>query len=440
MSGEAVLKSSPNHLFTWRPGRLAKGTLAMTTGMGIRSICQAVVFLIVARVLGVADYGAYSAVLALAMTLGALSGLGSSMIMLRETARNVKDFKKSFECTLAALFTTAPVLLLIYHLLAWVVLSNQVAWIVIICIGSAEIVFAPLTFAGMRAYQGHERIGRASRVVLAPVFTRLVAACLLPLMQYLPSWACLPVWAGGYLLAAAVSTSYVLWMLRRDLRVGLRLRFDGLLSALREGWPFAISGLALKVYSDIDKIMLAGLSTLASAGSYSAAYRLVDMANVPMMSFFAAALPRFFRAGSSGLRETLTYALRVFAFPLTYALGVGIAICALAPLLPMLIGDQFATAVTPARWLAWLPLLSTPRLLLQVAFGASGRQGMAVATLILGAMLNLGLNLWMIPTWGWWGAVLATYCSELFMTLAFLAELLLYLNACAPARKLEIID
>jgi O-antigen/teichoic acid export membrane protein len=92
------------------------------------------------------------------------------------------------------------------------------------------------------------------------------------------------------------------------------------------------------------------------------------------------------------------------------------------------------------RWLAWLPLLATPRLFLQTAFLASGRQGMGVATLAFGALLNIGLNLWMIPTWGWWGAVLATYCSEFFMTLTFTAQIVLRLdgNGCAPAQKLQI--
>ncbi len=67
---EAVLENSLSDLVTWRPGRLAKSTFAMTAGMGLRTLAQAAVFLIVARVLGVADYGAYSAVLALAITLG----------------------------------------------------------------------------------------------------------------------------------------------------------------------------------------------------------------------------------------------------------------------------------------------------------------------------------------------------------------------------------
>lgn len=87
MLGVVELKSSLSHLFAWPSGRLARSTLAMTVGMDFRTLGQGAVFLIVARVLGVSDYGAYSATLALAMTLGGFSGFGASIIMLRETSR-----------------------------------------------------------------------------------------------------------------------------------------------------------------------------------------------------------------------------------------------------------------------------------------------------------------------------------------------------------------
>lgn len=412
----------------------------MTTGMGLRSLAQATMFLIVARVLGVTEYGAYSAVAALAMTLGGFSGLGASMIMLRETARDRNTFKENWGRALAAWFVTAPVLFITYLLLSWGVLPCQILRMVVICIGLAEVVFAPLTQSAIQAYQGHERIGRAARILLAPVLTRLAAACLLLATHQLLSLGNLLTWAIAYLMATGVSTGYVLWLLNYDLGVGWRFRFNGLFSALREGWAFAIGGVALKVYADIDKIMLARLSTLASAGSYSAAYRVVDVASVPMMSFFAAVLPRFFRAGGGGVRETMVYALRVCPFPLAYAMGVGMAISILAPFLPILLGSQFAPAVGPVRWLAWLPLLSTPRLSLQTAFGASGRQGMSVITLGIGAVINLGLNLWMIPTWGWLGAALATYCSELVMALVFIAQMISCFGEYIPEHKMEIVD
>ena len=86
---QQTLRESLTDLCAWRPGRLAKGTLAMTAGMGLRTLAQAVVFLIVARVLGVADYGAYAAVLALSTVFGCFSGWGTQTLMVRDVSRNL---------------------------------------------------------------------------------------------------------------------------------------------------------------------------------------------------------------------------------------------------------------------------------------------------------------------------------------------------------------
>ncbi|MEJ2631633.1 MAG: oligosaccharide flippase family protein [Acidihalobacter sp.] len=310
-------------LLAWRLGKLAKGTFAMTAGLGLRTVAQGVVFLIVARVLGVELYGAYAAVLALAMAVGVFGGVGVPMIMLRDTARDPAVFAESWGRTLAALLVTVPILFATYLLLAWVILPNRIGWVATICIGAAEILSAPLTLAAVRAYQGHERIGRAARMVLAPILPRLAVALILPLALLLPASARLSVWAAAYLLAAAVSTSYALWLLRHDFGLGVELSWHGLARAAREGWPFSVGGAAQKVYIDIDKIMLARLATWEVAGAYSAAYRVVDMARVPLMSFFSAASSRFFRAGQGGMSSAARYALRVLPLPLVYALVVG---------------------------------------------------------------------------------------------------------------------
>jgi len=393
----------------------------MTAGFGLRTLGQAVVFLVVARVLGVEAYGAYSAVLALAMTLGGFTGLGASVIMLRDTARDPGVFAESWGRTLAAWLLTAPVLFAVYLLLTWLILPEGTGWVAVVCMGAAEILLAPLTLGAAQAYQGHERMGRAARIVLVPIMPRLAAAAILPLILFIAPSARLSVWTVLYLLATAIATIYTLGLLHRDFGLRMAFHWRGLAPFLHEGGPFAVGGAAQKVYVDIDKIMLARLTTLEITGAYSVAYRVVDMANVPLMSFFAAAAPRFFRAGGEGARGAARYAWQMLPLPLLYALAVSVSLYLLAGLLPWLLGPGFAPAVEVLRWLAWLPLLTTPRRFMQMALNACGRQRMTVGLIAIGATLNLGFNLWLIPLWGWPGAAAATYAAELiiFSTLLY---------------------
>lgn len=405
----------------------------MTAGLGLRTLGQAAVFLIVARVLGVEAYGAYSAVLALAMTTGGFVSLGAAVIMLRETARDIDSFAESWGRTLAAWTVTAPMLFAIYLSLAWAILPGGTGWIIVVCLGAAEILFAPLTQATIQAYQGHERIGRAARIVLAPILPRLAAATMLPLVLILAPSMRLPIWTALYLLATAVATVYTLRLLQHDFGLRLAVHWRGLAQVLREGWPFAVGSAAQKVYVDIDKLMLARMTTLEITGAYSAAYRVVDMANVPLMSFFAAAAPRFFRAGGDGTRGVASYAWRVLPLPLLYALAVSGGLYLLAGFLPWVLGAGFVQAVAVLQWLAWLPLVGLPRSFLQFVVIGADQQRTLVYVLIAGATLNVALNLWLIPVLGWRGAVLATYTAEL--TMALMLAVSLFRHGYGPARK-----
>ena len=406
-----------SRLLGWRPGKLAKGTLVMTAGMALRTAGQAAVFLIVARVLGVASYGAYVAVLALATGIGGLVGLGAPMIMLRDTARDPAISNEGWGRTLASWFVTSPPLFLIFMFVAWVVLPKQVDWVVVVCLGTAEIVLAPLILAAIQLYQGHERMGGAARLALVPILPRIVAALLLfpcSLIWLKPS-ALLMTWSFLYLLATTTAAGYSLWLVRRDFGVRNKILISGLRNSMRQGWAFAAGGAAHKIYVDVDKVMLARLASLEAAGIYSAAYRVVDMASVPLLSFFSAATPRFFRAGQDGTRQVVRFALSMLPIPTIYALVIGIALYMLAGMLPLILGKGFASAADALRWLVWVPLLTTLRYFLQNAFAASGRQQINVFVVVCGSLFNISLNLWAIQVWGWRGAIGATYAAEFAM-------------------------
>jgi len=68
---------------SWRPGKLARDTVILTTGLGLRALAQGLVFVIVARVLGSQGYGAFSAALAIAGVWVHFCGLGGHVILMK---------------------------------------------------------------------------------------------------------------------------------------------------------------------------------------------------------------------------------------------------------------------------------------------------------------------------------------------------------------------
>ncbi|AOU98991.1 hypothetical protein BI364_14435 [Acidihalobacter yilgarnensis] len=408
-------------LLCWRPGRLAAGTLLMSLAMGARTIGQGLVFLIVARVLGTSGYGAYAAVLALAATMGTFAGMGSSTLMVRDVARDPSTFGVAWGNTVASLAVTAPMLLALYGMFAWAVLPVGITWLAIIFIGLAEIVCMPFTLACMNAYQGHERIGRAAKLLLLPIAPRVIGVlCLLVFTIWVSPPNLLGLWAVLYFAASLTAAIYLSFLVRRDLDRPILPSLRMVVSVMRRGAAYAVGGSSLKLYADADKIMLARLADLAAAGAYSAGYRVVDLVVIPLHALLMAGLPRFFKMGAAGKASMLKYGLRLLPVPLLYAVLAGVTLFWLAGWLPVIMGNQYQAAVDALKWLCWLPLVSLPRLLTQNLLIGADRERAAVAVLVAGAAVNILLNLWFIPLWNWKGAVLATYASEIGMTVLLL--------------------
>jgi O-antigen/teichoic acid export membrane protein len=129
-----------------------------------------------------------------------------------------------------------------------------------------------------------------------------------------------------------------------------------------------------------------------------------------------AAYPRFFKAGDRGIGGGLGVARRIL--PFTVALGalasVGLLFC--APLVPFLLGDEYLAAVDALRWLSPLPLLKAMHLPASDTLSGSGYQGTRCMLLALGAAINIGANIWLIPRYSWRGAAWAAVGTDSFMT------------------------
>ncbi len=156
----------------------------MTMSMWLRTGVQVVVFLLVARILGVENYGAYAAVLALSAAVGCFSGLGTQSIVVRELSRSPDSLAAVWGKAIAALVVTSPVLLLLYIAVSRVVIPVDIAVAVVLFIGIAEIFFAPFVLATICLYQGQDRIRRASQLLFLPVLPRLISAFLLLALSY----------------------------------------------------------------------------------------------------------------------------------------------------------------------------------------------------------------------------------------------------------------
>jgi O-antigen/teichoic acid export membrane protein len=83
-----------------------------------------------------------------------------------------------------------------------------------------------------------------------------------------------------------------------------------------------------------------------------------------------------------------------------------------APLIPLVIGKGFAESVLALRWLSLLPAFRGIHQLTGSAVTGLGFQRYRTRGQIAAAVFNLGLNLWLIPRYGWHGAAWTSLATD----------------------------
>ncbi len=398
-------------------GRFASDVGAMLLGHGGRAVLQGLYFVVLARALAPEGFGAFSAVLAVVALAMPFATLGAVHLMIRSVVGDPGSAAGEFATAAWVTGVGGALATGVVTLLAAWVLDADVPLVVIAALAAADLVGNLLAEVCAGVCTATDRMRRAAGIQLGFHALRLGGALsllLAPAAFTLATWA--PVYATTSLLAAAALVVVV----RRDVgsaRPAPRTH----LRQWRDGLQFSIGLGSQAVYNDIDKAMLFRISGEGAAGLYTAAYRVVDMAFVPLRALLAAAYPRFFASGASGLGAALALTRRLAPAGAGYAALASLALLLGAPLLPVLLGGAYTGSVGVLRGLAVLPLLKVAHHLAADTLTGAGQQGVRSAWQVGVAVLNAGVNLVLIPSLGVAGAVVSSVVCDAVLAIALWA-------------------
>ena len=181
---------------------------------------------------------------------------------------------------------------------------------------------------------------------------------------------------------------------------------------MREGLVFALSGSTTGVYDNIDKAMLGHYGMNAANGIYTMAYRVIDVACIPVRSVSSAAFPRFFQKGVGGIQSTAAYAGRLIKRTAPIATLSTLAILLAAPIIPHLIGHGFDDSVPALRWLCLLPVFRSLHSCAADALTGAGHQKLRLGNQTAVACFNFAVNIYLIPHYGWQGAAWSSLATD----------------------------
>jgi O-antigen/teichoic acid export membrane protein len=380
----------------------------MLLAQGLRLFLQAFYFIIIAKALGPQQYGAFVGTTSLVSILAPFAALGTGNLLIKNVSRDRSLFSDYWGNALFMTLISGSILGVCLLLISPLFLPPSISIQMVLLAAIADLIFFRFLDIAGQAFGAVLWLRQTALLSTLPNITRVIAALLL--VHYF-SHPTATQWMAFYLASTALPALLGLWMVHQQLGKP-KLAIHRIQPEILEGCYFSIGLSSQTIYNDIDKTMLARLSTLEATGIYAAAYRLIDVAFVPVRSLLVAAYAKFFQKGAFGIQGSLTLARKLIPIAGIYALGSSLALFFLAPLIPLVLGQDYSGAVLALQWLAPLPMLKTLHYFAADTLTGAGFQGYRSAVQAGIAILNVLLNLWFIPRYSWQGAAGVSLVSD----------------------------
>jgi O-antigen/teichoic acid export membrane protein len=401
-------------LSRFKKSGVARDTMHLSIGQGLKLFVQAGYFVLIARSLGPDAFGAFAAVVALAAVLGPFSGMGTPNLFIRDVRSGKREAAICWGNGLLLTTLSGGALTLVVVALNYIFhLKTGLFVVVMVCL--SDLLFMKVTELAAFGFAASDRMKDTSIQSVVISLLRLAAIVLLIAILHKVS---LSQWVWAYLFTSMLATAYAVYK-GGKLWGRPRVQLASLREDISEGIFFSISTSATSIYNDVDKIMLGRLSDFVSTGIYSAAYRIIDVSMTPVRSLVSAAYPQFFKRGVGGMRATYPYAKSLIYKSSLYGAAISTGVWLFAPILPSLLGRQYIAAVPALRWLALIPFLRCFHVFLADSLSGAGFQRTRTMIQVIVGLVNVGLNLVILPRYSWRGAAWTSLACDGMLVVVF---------------------
>jgi O-antigen/teichoic acid export membrane protein len=391
--------------------QVARGTVSLLAGQVAARALDFVLYLVLARQLGVSEFGRFTYATSFALLFNVATDLGVTTVFTREVSRAPERARALLRdaLSLKALMAALTLVVVLGTALAARTPGGTLALIAVstvaMVLGSAAGLYEGLLRAAGRA-------GVAGALAALGSATGLVAA--------------LALLAGGagVLGAALAHVAARAAQLAASARVTRDLaRADAAPAAspaprmrvamLRESLPLALSWVFIALYFRIDAVMLHALRDERAVGLYGGIYRVFEVFAMLAVAFRSVLFPVMARAADGPAAALAVLARQSLRVHLVFTVLVAVVFTFHArAVVALVLGPAYAEAAPGLAVLMWaLPGSFMADTLLHLLI-AQRRQSLGTWAVGATALLNVALNLVLIPRASFIGAAFATAVSE----------------------------
>ncbi len=363
----------------------------------------------VARYLGPEQFGLLNFALAFTSLFGAVAVLGLDGIVVRDIVRDPAGARLTLG--------TAAVMQLVGGLIAFLLILVAIAYLrpddalargIVAILGSMMLLKA----SNIAVFWFESQVQSKYTVwVQNGVFLMFAAIKVGLILQEAPLIAF--VWA---MLAEAIVVALILLIVmgrQGPALRSLRVSVERGLTLVRDSWPLILSAIAVTVYMQIDQLMLGQMINDEAVGIYSAAVRISEVWYFIPMAIVTSVFPAILEAKKLGEAQYYARLQKLYDLMVILSLSVALPMTFLAtPIVSVLFGEAYVESGIVLAIHIWASVFVFLGVASSKWFLAENRQMLSLQRTVLGAIANIGLNMWLIPLYGSVGAAIATVISQ----------------------------
>jgi len=424
------LKEIKSRLANLANKSLFKDTSWILIARLINVVVQAAYFIVLARSLGADNYGSFVGISALASLVSPFIALGSDDILVKQVSVKRVVFPTYWGNSLFILLVNSIILTSFLLLVAKWIFPDSVPLSSIGFILIADLLCLNLQIISNKAMRAVGFMRKAAQLLVVSTLAKLLA--ILGVIIFIndldfSARVNINTWSILYFISSLLVCLFAFLTINKTIGKP-KLKLSRLRSDISQGIYFSLGMSASNINNNIDKTMLVSMASLSATGIYGSAYRFINIGDVPMLSLFNATYPRFFQYGSQGWNKCISFSKKLLPVVLGYGVLSFVGFQLFAPLVPKILGSEYQNVIPTLRWLAPLPLISGVQLLISNTLTGLGHQKERSIVQLISATLNVGLNIWLIPLYGLYGAIWATLTSDIIRVLCLLFVLLYLYN------------
>jgi PST family polysaccharide transporter len=363
---------------------------------------------LVARYLGPENLGKLSYAQSLVAILSVLASLGMDQILYRDLVAYRNREIDLLETAIIAKFFFGAIAFLTAVAIS---LSIGDDFILTLLIGITAFTFLinPLGTIGI-LFQAHVKAKYTSQVAIFLAF-------FIPILKILTIYfdEGIIYFALTLVIEAIVTSIWYLYIYISHFKenpLHWRFQLDIFKNLMKDSWPFLLAGLFAYIYARIDQVMLQHYIGSHAVGLYDTAVKLSNMWSFFPALIIASLFPAIVQAKKhSRLQYIKRYSsLTVLIAFITVSITLFVFLTA-DYLILLIFGEQYIESIPILKIYIWSGAMAIMGIMVQQYLITENRGVFNLILAMTGAVVNIVLNLFLIPLYGMTGAAIATLFS-----------------------------